>query len=483
MAFKRDLLLLGLGRVVSAVVALASIRAATALLNPEQFGMLALLNAVLTLCGLFLINPVAQHINLHTHTWWDEGTLHSRISSYKGYVLLVSTFGMMVVALMYMNDSIENMLYASLATFLMILSYTWNGTLIPMLNMLGFRAQSVCLTMLTLIPGMLFSIIFTIVFSSATSWFMGQAFGMAIGSLGASYIFRRILKTPISGDKKIKLICKADILKYCLPLALATGLMWIQLSGYRFLIETYWGLAQLGLLAVGFQLTAGIWALVESLAMQLLYPAFYRRVSDLRQIGKLKIAYSDLLNTLLPIYFLVTGLLFVGAPYVLRLLVASEYQDATKFFIFGVVIELCRVLGNLLSNAAHAKREVISLALPYGVGALVTLLTIYIYGSLHKDINWASAGLLMGSAAMVGVMGIVMFRKIMFEVDFMRCGFGILIMTTLFICRDWFPILSSTFQNIVMLLVLGLAGCLGAFIFIWKNPGAVRLTTVQLRKE
>lgn len=482
MAFKRDLFLLGFGRVVSAVVALVSIRVATALLVPEQFGKLALLNAVLIFCGLFLINPIAQHINLHTHAWWDEGTLYSRMRSYKGYVLLVSIVGMIAVAIMYRNNPIENILFAALATFLMVLSYTWNGTLIPMLNMLGFRAQSVGLTLLTLIPGMLFSIIFTIAFPSATSWFMGQAIGLAIGSMGANYIFKGLLGDSISRNQKRPLISKIDILKYCLPLALATGLMWILLSGYRFLIEAYWGLVELGLLAVGFQLTAGIWALVESLATQLLYPAFTRRISDSHQPSELKLAYSDLLNTLLPIYFLVAGLLFVGAPYILKLFVAPEYQDATEFFMFGAGIELCRVLGNLLSNAAHAQREVLDLSLPYGVGAFVTLLTIYIFGSIHKGINWASAGLLMGSIVMVTVMGIVMFRKISFAIDFKRCGFGFLIMMTLFISRLWFPMLSSAFQNFLMLLSLTVIGLLLAFAFIWKNASANRLMAVQLRK-
>ena len=73
--------------------------------------------------------------------------------------------------------------------------------------------------------------------------------------------------------------------------------MWLQLSGYRFLIEGYWGLAQLGFMAVGLQLAGQISALAESLAMQFLYPLFYRRVSLQEEKNEVVLAFSDLLNT------------------------------------------------------------------------------------------------------------------------------------------------------------------------------------------
>ncbi len=81
------------GRLAAALMALISIRAVTTFLTPEQYGELALLIAVQTFCGLFLINPIGQHINLHTHAWWDDGTLMARLKSYRRYIFVVSFVG------------------------------------------------------------------------------------------------------------------------------------------------------------------------------------------------------------------------------------------------------------------------------------------------------------------------------------------------------------------------------------------------------
>ena len=111
MAFKRDLTLVIGGRFAAAAMALISIRVVTTVLTPEQFGELALLVAVQMFCGLFLINPVGQHINLHTHAWWDSGTLLSRLKSYRLYVLAVSLVGGVLVLSIGKQYSIEQFFY------------------------------------------------------------------------------------------------------------------------------------------------------------------------------------------------------------------------------------------------------------------------------------------------------------------------------------------------------------------------------------
>ena len=88
-AFKRDFILLASGRFAAALMALVAIRVVTTYLTPAQYGELALLLTVQMFCGLFLINPVGQHINFHTHAWWDDGTLMVRLGAYQRYILVV----------------------------------------------------------------------------------------------------------------------------------------------------------------------------------------------------------------------------------------------------------------------------------------------------------------------------------------------------------------------------------------------------------
>ena len=183
-----DLMLVGGGRLATALLSLITIRAVTTFLTPAQYGVLALLLAVQMFCGLFLVNPIGQHINLHTHAWWDDGSLTVRLKQYRLYVFAVSLIGGAVVFGMVKQQTNEQLFWASLAMFVAVVAGTWNATLIPMLNMLGFRAASVLWSITTVSTGLVCAIVFVMWWPFATAWLAGQAVGMGIGALGAKYI-------------------------------------------------------------------------------------------------------------------------------------------------------------------------------------------------------------------------------------------------------------------------------------------------------
>ena len=469
------------GRLASALLALISIRAVTTFLSPEQYGELVLLITILSFCGLFLVNPVGQHINLHTHAWWDDGTLIARLQSYRTYILIVAIVGLIAVFSMNKQNTLANLLWTAGAMFAMVVAGTWNATLIPMLNMLGFRAASVSWGIITAAIGLASSVTLALWLPTATAWFVGQTTGMTVGALGARQVLRQHAVKEKASANKMPLFNKSVVLNYCLPLALATGLMWLQLSGYRFLIEGYWGLTQLGFLAVGLQLAGQIFSLAESLAMQFLNPLFYRRVTEYKNQIAVELAYSDLLNTLIPVYFVLTGSLILAAPYLLKVLVSARYKDAIIFVMLGAGIDMCRVLGNLLSNAAHAKRKTKYLALPYAVGALVSLALIYFAGVNRMEIKWAACGLLFGGSSMLLIMGIVMYQEVKFKLDFVRISIGCVVMLLMFMLSTWMPSMSSISVSIGMLIMLGIFTSIIIIALLKSNPATARLLNVQLR--
>ena len=462
---------------------LVAIRAVTTFLTPEQYGELALLIAVQMFCGLFLVNPVGQHINLHTHAWWDDGSLMARLKSYRHYVLAVSLVGGTMALCIGKPHSIEQLLWAAAAVFFMVATATWNATLIGLLNMLGFRAPSVIWSVITVVAGLASSVILVTLLPSAIAWFIGQAIGMGIGALGAKYVLRRHTMNPKFHQNILPLLDRHTMLTYCLPLALATGFMWLQLSGYRFVIEGYWGLAQLGFLVLGLQLTGQIWALVESLAMQFLNPLFYRRVSAHAQQVEIELAFSDLLNTLVPVYFVLTGFLVLSAPYLLKVLVAPQFQNSISFVMLGAGIELCRVLGNLLSNAAHVRRKTKSLALPYAAGSMTALALIYLAGIRQMEIVWAGAALIIGGMMMLLVMWFGMRRQVRFTLDIARCMWGGAVMLAMAALVFWSPKVSGLGASIEMLMLVAIPAAVAVFALLNKNPATLRLLSVQLRNN
>jgi O-antigen/teichoic acid export membrane protein len=464
-------------------MALVTIRAVTTLLTPEQYGELALLIAVQMFCGLLLVNPVGQHINLHTHAWWDDGTLMARLKSYKRYVLVVSLVGGVVVIAAGKPHSVDQLFWIAVTMFAMVCAGTWNATLIPMLNMLGFRAASVLLTIVTAAVSLISSISLVNWQPTATAWFAGQAIGFGVGALGAGYVLKSNAVRSQHSLNKQSLLNRSTISTYCLPLAVATGFMWLQLSGYRFLIEHYWGLAQLGFLAVGLQLAAQIWALAESLAMQFLYPLFYRRVSEHQKQDEVELAFSDLLNTLVPVYFVLSGLLVLCAPYLLTVLVAPQFHGGAVFVMLGAAIELCRVLGNLFSNAAHVKRKTKSLAFPYAIGSVTTLSLIWFTGAWEGEIKWACVALMVGAIAMVMSMWVGMKRQVQFTLDFGRWVWGGTIMLAMALLAFWMPKASGSTAAICLLLFASVPTGVATWALLWNNPAVQRLLNVRLRKS
>ena len=195
------------GRIVTALMSLISIRAVTTFLTPEQYGELAILMAVQMFCGLFLVNPVGQHINLHTHAWWDDGTLLARLQSYRRYVTAVSLVGGVMMLGISKQPAVEQLLWTSVAMFAMVAAGTWNATLIPMLNMLGFRAASVLWSIITVAISLTSSILLVEWLSTATAWFAGQAIGMAVGALGQDRFWG-----AMSPDPCISCLCWIGIL-------------------------------------------------------------------------------------------------------------------------------------------------------------------------------------------------------------------------------------------------------------------------------
>ncbi len=465
------------------MIALVSIRAVTSFLTPEKYGELAILITVQMFCGLILINPVGQHISLHIHVWWDDGTLIRRLKSYSGYIILVSALGAFVALGVTNPASTMGAISIMVVVFVMVAASTWNSTFIPALNMLGFRASSVSCSVVSSIAALIASILFVTLWGSAIAWFAGQALGMLVGAVSARYYFKFRISSPIYSQSRLPLLDKKTVLAYCLPLSLATGLMWIQLSGYRFAIEHYWGLAQLGFFVVGLQLAGQIWALAESLAMQFLYPFFFRRVSEKSNNTEVELAVSDLLNTLVPVYLLLAGLTILAAPYLLKILVAPEYSNAWGFIVMGAVVELCRALGNVLSNAAHIKRKTTSLALPYATGATVILLFIVSAGELKADISYAGLALISGAVTMLTAMSINMYKQVRFKLDSLRCSSALVLMIGMASLVMYLPPATDWLMAICYLFILSTLVAVILFLMLWNNPATVRLLNVQLRNS
>ena len=464
-----------------ALLGLLTMRAVTSFLSPEQYGQLALLLVVQTFCGLFLINPVGMYINRYTHVWWFEGSLLARLRIYKQYVFKASLLGGVFVCVVVENSSLIELALTLLAMVFMVNLATWNGTLIALLNMVGQRGSAVSWGVATNLCSLFSSVLLCLVWSNAVAWFIGQVIGYAIGTAGARLVLHRIALSK-KKDTLVTLIDRQTFVTFCLPLALGTGFMWIQSNGYRLMVEHFWGLSLLGFLSVGLLLANQIWSLVETFAQQFLMPFFYMRISQADQ-STASLVMSDLLNVLVPIYLVLMGMTFVGAPYLLKLLVAPRYVEAEIFMKIGVGIEFCRVMANLLSSAAQVTKKTSSIVMPYAFGAIALLILMVFVATSGFAVYWVAICLLCASVVMLCSMWTSMLGEIKFHPDFRRWAIATIIMFAIGSPALLLDQPDDWIQVVLVLSAIGLVGGTAITFLLNGNEALQRFLRIELQQE
>lgn len=491
MASRRDFLVVLSGRIATALIAIASLRITTSLLTPGDYGIFALLGTFQSFCGLFLVNPVGQHINRHTHAWWDDGTLFKRLAKFNRYLVWVAIFISIVVVfwwLSYLN--IDNNLIMSLVagtvTGAVVYSVTWNGTFVYILNMLGFRSSSVTWSTATSILSLAFAATFVVLYPSAVTWILGQSVGAAVGGLGAWIYLRRhkvACKTiSYQTDTIIDLLDRKTIMTFCIPLAAATGLMWLQNAGYRFWVGSVWGVAELGILTVGLGISNQLSGIAENLASQFFYPYFYRHITEAQTETRSGEALSDLVNVLGPVYIILAGFNALFAKVLLTVLTNNRYHGAVVFVMFGSMIELTRCLTNLSSNAAQVKRRTKGVILPWGLGTTSIFCGLLFISFYRGSINTFAMVLVGASFITCTSMIFIMNKLLPIRIDVRRWAAGFTMMIICVIVAVIFPIAAQGFfQNLGILFLGGVLACICLAAMLWRNPALTRLLSVPLR--
>jgi len=408
----KDAAVIIIGRFFQALLGVAALRIMTAVLSPAQAGSMFLILSFVTGFAFFFINPVGMYINRRLHAWQAGGIIMPHFSGFNIYVFLISAAAVPITLVVKKISGAGSDL-PGLSFALTVSAYlyfnTWNMTLVPALNMLGYRIPFVVFSVLTIGIGLLLSLLVSIKISAtAFSWLSGQIIAMFLISLAAACSLCKNTKENFSGFIKFQLgsINKEavrDVAAFALPLAGATLFMWLQNQGYRLIVEMKAGAEFLGYLAVGLGIAASLAAVAESLVQQIYFPAFYKQISSGGPEER-KNALAELSEKTLPVYVILLFFTVSLASQLTGLIVAPKFRDAAKFVAFGALIEFFRMAANIISSAAHAEMRTKMLIKPYVAGGLITCGGVYAASlSLFKE-NLIPLAMVFGGVATLLVM-------------------------------------------------------------------------------
>ena len=382
----KEFFILAIGRLLQVIISLIGIKVATKYLEPIEMGNYYLIMSMIGFYGFFLINPVGQYINRHTHRWYEEKKIINIFFVFNFYVILISCASFFVTWVFYkagVGNSID-MFYFLLLMPLYIFFNTWNQTIIPMINLLGNQTFFMLFTIFTQIFGLVSSVYFINHWiNQGVFWIFGQVVGFGVVAIFSLLYFIIKIQNNFSMRSSLNMINYINIMhvfKFSAPLFFGIVFLWMQTQSYGIIIEKYIGAKFLGYFGIGISIAFTIFGSFEILISQYFYPIMYKSMKD---ECSFKITINIILNLVIPIYLLLVFFISFLSPYVVKVLVDAKYYDSYIYIIFGAWISFFRVSANMIANIAHAKLRTEKLIIPYCVGGVLSVACVLI--AIHFD--------------------------------------------------------------------------------------------------
>lgn len=468
----KNIIIIFLGKLVLMLISIVSIKVTTELLTPYEMGNIYIFGVILSFFILFLINPITQYFFRFMNEW-KKKSLVDIIFLLNIYFLFISLSSLLIYPLYAFFNIGNGFDFKSLflLLFFMIYFQTLNQFIIPVLNMLHYRLSFTILTVLTSLGSLFFAYIFVKLFgNSAQNWLIGIVLSNCIFMIIGFIILRNKLNDKFNGVfynlKKITKPKIKSILIFVIPLSIATLFMWLQNSGYRIVVEQKLGLEFLGFLGVGMAVSSQIASVVESIVMQYFHPIYYQKITNVTLEDRKK-AINELINKVLPIYFMLTIFLTFFAKYIVEILVAEKYFEAYIFAVFGIWIEFFRMTTNLFGNISQSEMNTKKFMIPYIIGSILTIILVYL-SSIHSEYKlYLPLALVIGGFFTMIIMYFSMKKLIDFEINY-RLIFWAFIVSIPYFGVYFIDIESTLFNNIVLVMCFGLY-FLGTIFYIYKK--------------
>lgn len=382
------------------------LRVATTLLSPEEMGKVSLVLTTIAFFAMFLVNPVGMFINRRLHAWQANGSARAYLERYAGYLIGVALLAAISLPLFNLSGLVNFGMPIGWIVALVCASLifnTINQTSIPSLNMLGDTRGFVALSVATLAASFVCAVaLVETMQTSAQYWVLGLLLGqMLLAVVGTQMLFAKLglHGVPATATLGIRGRNLQVLFDFAWPVALAAGLGWVQLQGYRYIMESHLGMAQLGLFVAGYSISAGMIAGFESILTAYFQPRLYRDANKDHPAEQAQ-AWRRYASAVIPSLILTVALIVLLAPEFTRILLGERFQGAASFVVWGALAEAARVLAGVYSLIAHVYMRTRWLIVPTAVGAALSIVLCVL---LIPPLGTQGAGIALASAGFVVV--------------------------------------------------------------------------------
>ena len=453
---KKDILILGIGKVLQVVIALVSIRILTEVLSAQEVGNYYLLLTLLTLFNFAFLNPLGQYFGRHLIHWEQNKNLLNATNVLLFLRFTAIVFSIFIALIVY--EMFEYNRYFSLSEFLLFIFISLiagtHGVLLNAVNTLGDRIKFIIYVVSTLLVGLLLSlVILNFVDKSAIGWLYGVSISQLIFSIG---LYKYVVKNNSFSIDKVKSVFNAKYMKkiaiFIIPVTITLFLQWGQNQSYRFIIEAKYSLEALAYIAVGLAVSGAIFSAVESLATQYYNPIYMRQITNATKKDRAK-AWNNLANYMIPTYLVLAIYVIILSPYLTNLLVAEKFHDAYIYAMYGAMIEFFRVITNLVYMVSQSEVKTNTTIVPYTVGFIFTIGSLYLF-DMSEQLWMIPLFLALANGVIFIILFIYMKKLLDIKIDCINLVKFFLLALPLFLVL----LISNDKDTIQTIMIIGLSG-------------------------
>lgn len=443
--FNKDIFLISTGNIFRILLVIAYSRLMTYFLDYDQISKYFIVFSIYTFFSFIIIGSIGNYVNRKTIEWVKDKTLKDGLLKLLKNILvpiiIIAFFSVFLYSYI-VYESVNYSLLICLLVCSLILFKTSSEGIYPIFNLLNLNSKYIFFLILFNLLNLILSSLFVYFFDFSFQYWM-------LGLISSNFLIALISWNSLGQEFKLNnksSLNYKEIYSFSSSIIVGHFLIWFLTDGFRFIAEYKFSSDNLGILILGLVVASQIFAVIENVLSQLLYPIYLKNISN-KTFEKRSEAFNVYLNRLIPIILFIAIFISLSSYEVLTVLVDSSKINNELIIIFqiGLWIEFLRISINTFKYITISEYKTSKIIIPFSFGAIT-----FFTGIVFLDLTITVFPLLLLSSYLVtSIFSFFSFNRIIkIKFKFLYYLKLILYLSPVFICLVYY-------KNIITLLICG----------------------------